>query len=79
MNHYDLFQPALSRLPVPSAFPEYFEFDKMSLPNVERASQVESVWMGESLFRAGTAGIDDLIAGVRKLAENRDELANLYK
>ena len=79
MNHYDLFQPALSRLPVPSAFPEYFEFDKMSLPNVERASQVESVWMGESIFRAGTAGIDDLIAGVRKLAENRDELANLYK
>ena len=79
MNHYDLFQPALSRLPVPSAFPEYFEFDKMSLPNVERASQVESVWMGESLFRAGTAGIDDLIAGVRKLAENRNELANLYK
>jgi dTDP-4-amino-4,6-dideoxygalactose transaminase len=79
MNHYDLFQPALSRLPVPSAFPEYFVFDKMSLPNVERASQVESVWMGESLFRAGTAGIDDLIAGVRKLAENRDELANLYK
>ena len=79
MNHYDLFQPALSRLPVPSAFPEYFEFDKMSLPNVERASQVESVWMGESLFRAGSAGIDDLIAGARKLAENRDELANLYK
>ena len=79
MNHYDLFQPALSRLPVPSAFPEYFEFDKMSLPNVERASQVESVWMGESIFRAGTAGIDDLIAGVRKLVENRDELANLYK
>jgi hypothetical protein len=35
--------------------------------------------MGESLFRAGSAGIDDLIAGARKLAENRDELANLYK
>ncbi len=79
MNHYDLFQPALSRLPVPSAFPEYFEFDKMSFPVVERASRVESVWMGESIFRAGTKGIDDLVAGVRKLAENRDELANLNR
>lgn len=75
MNHYDLFQPGLSRLPVPSAFPEYFEFEKMSFPVTERASQVESVWMGESLFRAGTKGIDDLVAGVRKLAENREELA----
>jgi dTDP-4-amino-4,6-dideoxygalactose transaminase len=75
MNHYDLFQPGLSRLPVPSAFPEYFEFDKMSLPVTERASQVESVWMGESIFRAGSKGIDDLIAGVRKLAENKEELS----
>ena len=75
MNHYDLFQPGLSRLPVPSAFPEYFEFDKMSLPVTERASQVESVWMGESIFRAGPEGIDDLIAGLQKLTENRDELA----
>lgn len=79
MNHYDLFQPALSRLPVPSAFPEYFEFDKMSFPVVERASRVESVWMGESIFRAGTKGIDDLVTGVRKLAENCDELANLNR
>jgi dTDP-4-amino-4,6-dideoxygalactose transaminase len=74
MNRYDLFQPGLSRLPVPSAFPEYFKFDQMSCPVTERASQVESVWMGESLFRAGTKGIDDLVAGVRKLSENRDEL-----
>ncbi len=79
MNHYDLFQPGLSRLPVPSAFPEYFEFEKMSLPITERASQVESVWMGESLFRTGRQGIDDLVAGVRKLAENRDELVQFSK
>ncbi|MBG0785248.1 MAG: DegT/DnrJ/EryC1/StrS family aminotransferase [Anaerolineaceae bacterium] len=77
MNHYDLFQPGLSRLPVPSAFPEYFEFDKMSLPVTERASQVESVWMGESIFRSGTQGIDDLVSGIRKLAENTDDLVQL--
>ena len=79
MNRYDLFQPGLSKLPVPSAFPEYFEFDNMSLPVTERASQVESVWMGESIFRSGQEGVDDLVAALEKLTENRDGLANLAK
>ena len=77
MNRYDLFQPGLSKLPVPSAFPEYFEFDKMSLPVTERASQVESVWMGESIFRAGPEGVDDLIEALEKLTDNQDGLKNL--
>ena len=75
MHQYDLFQPGLSKLPVPSAFPGYFEFDKMSFPVAERASHVESVWMGESVFRSGRKGVDDLVAAFQKLAENRDELA----
>lgn len=77
MHHYDLFQPGLSKLAVPSAFPEYFEFDKMSLPVTERAAEEESVWMGESIFRAGPKGIDDLVAGIQKLVENKDELVKL--
>jgi dTDP-4-amino-4,6-dideoxygalactose transaminase len=77
MNQYELFQPRLSKLPVPSAFPEYFDFDKMSFPVAERASWVESVWMGESIFRSGKQGVDDLIAGLIKLVENRSELATL--
>ena len=77
MNQYELFQPALSKLPVPSAFPEYFEFDKMSFPVAERARWVESVWMGESIFRSGKQGVDDLIAGLTKLVENRVDLEKL--
>jgi hypothetical protein len=77
MNQYGLFQPALSKLPVPSAFPEYFEFDKMSFPVAERARWVESVWMGESIFRSGKQGVDDLIAGLIKLVENRVDLEKL--
>lgn len=77
MNHYELFQPALSRLPVPSAFPEYFDFNKMSFPVTEQASWVESIWMGESIFRSDEKGVDDLVTGVNKLIKNRFELANL--
>ncbi len=77
MNRYDLFQPQLSKLPVPSAFPEYFDFETMSLPVTERASQVEAVWMGESIFRASKQGVDDLVAGINKLAQNRGQLSKL--
>ncbi len=77
MNHYELFQPALSKLPVPSAFPEYFKFNDMSFPVTERASWVESIWMGESIFRSGKKGINDLIAGLKKLADNRYDLVKL--
>jgi len=77
MSRYDLFQPGLSKLPVPSAFPEYFDFENMSLPETERASQVESVWMGESIFRSGQKGVDDLVNAMQKMVENRDGLAKL--
>jgi len=75
MSRYDLFQPYLSHLAVPSAFPEYFQFDQMSFPVTEQAAEATSVWMGESIFRAGSKGIDDLVAGVQKLVENREELS----
>lgn len=79
MSRYDLFQPYLSHLAVPSAFPEYFQFDQMSFPVTEQAAEATSVWMGESIFRAGRKGIDDLVAGVQKLVENREELSRLTK
>ena len=77
MHNYELFQPALSKLAVPSAFPEYFDFKNMSLPAVERASLLESVWMGESIFRSGEEGINDLVKGIQKLVENRNKLNEL--
>jgi len=77
MNHYDLFQPGLSKLPVPSAFPEYFDFNNMSFPVTECASEKVSVWMGEALFRSGRKGIDDLVHGIQKLVDCREELVKL--
>ena len=75
MHRYGLFQPALSRLPVPSAFPERFKFDEMSFPEVERAADGEAVWLGENTFRAGRQGVDDLAAALRKVQANATELS----
>jgi dTDP-4-amino-4,6-dideoxygalactose transaminase len=75
MHHYDLFQPQLSRLPVPSAFPERFQLDQMHFPEAERACEREAVWLDESVFRAGRQGIDDVVAALLKIHDNRAELA----
>jgi dTDP-4-amino-4,6-dideoxygalactose transaminase len=75
MHHYELFQPGLSRLPVPSAFPERFRFGEMDLPEAERACQREAVWLDENIFRAGRQGVDDAVAALLKIYDNRKELA----
>jgi hypothetical protein len=75
MHHYELFQPQLSRLPVPSAFPEYFQFDQMDLPEAERACQHEAVWLDEAIFRAGKEGVEDAVAALRKIYDQRVALA----
>jgi len=77
MHHYDLFQPLLSKLPVSSAFPERFDFKKMSLPVAERAGEFESVWLSECIFRAGRKGIEDAVNALSKLQKNRDEMVQI--
>lgn len=77
MHHYGLFQPQISRLPVPSAFPERFQFDQLHLPEAERACQREAVWLGESIFRAGRQGVDDAVAALHKIYDNRAALLDL--
>jgi dTDP-4-amino-4,6-dideoxygalactose transaminase len=79
MHRYTLFQPQLSRLPVPSAFPEQLQFDEMAFPEAERAAERESVWVNESVFRAGPQGIDDLTDALKKIVENRTILAEIAK
>ncbi|MGC9348332.1 MAG: DegT/DnrJ/EryC1/StrS family aminotransferase [Anaerolineae bacterium] len=74
MYRYDLFQPTHSRLPVPSAFPQHFEFDTMHLPEVERAAEHEAVWLNENVFRAGRGGVDDVADALMKIYEHRDLL-----
>ena len=67
MYRYDLFQPLNSRLPAPSAFPERFDYADMRLPVTERISGLEGMWLGESVFRAGKSGVDDVVAALRKV------------
>ncbi len=74
MHHYPMFQPQLSRLPVPTAFPERFDFARMHFPAAERIAGSEALWLGEAALRAGREGVDDVLAAVRKVWKNRGEL-----
>jgi dTDP-4-amino-4,6-dideoxygalactose transaminase len=76
MHNYELFQPQKSKLAVPNAFPEYFDFKKMNLPEATRACEHEAVWLDESIFRAGTKGVDDAITAIKKIQKNAQELNN---
>ena len=74
MNNYSLFQPLKSKLAVPNAFPEYFNFDKMCLPAAEHACEQEAVWLDESVFRCGPKGVDDAVSAIKKIQKNAREL-----
>jgi len=74
MHKYDLFQPQNSKLAVPNAFPEYFDFSKMSLPEATCACEHEAVWLDEAAFRDGPKGVDDVIAAIKKIQANAGEL-----
>ena len=74
MNNYELFQPQKSKLAVPNAFPEYFDFKNMNLPEATRACEHEAVWLDEAIFRAGTKGVDDAVAAIKKIQKNAREL-----
>jgi hypothetical protein len=69
MHHYELFQPKLSKLAVPSAFPEKFNFEALDLPASTRACEHEAVWLDESIFRTSRAGVDDAVAALKKIQE----------
>lgn len=74
MHNCDLFQPQKSRLAVPNAFPQYFDFWKMDLPEATRACEHEAVWLDEAVFRAGQEGVDDAVAAVKKIQCNAKQL-----
>lgn len=79
MHRYSLFQPQNSRLPVPSAFPERFQFEQLHLPVAERACQHEAVWLDESVFRAGPKGVDEAVAALKKIQAHAGELAAIRR
>lgn len=74
MHNYELFQPQKSSLAVPNAFPEYFKFNEMNLPEATRACEHEAVWLDEAIFREGTKGVDDAVAAIKKIQKNSKEL-----
>ncbi len=74
MHHYTLFQPQKSKLAVPSAFPQYFDFERMNLPEATRACEHEAVWLDEAIFRCGPSGVDDAVAAIKKIQKNALEL-----
>ena len=75
MHNYTLFQPQKSKLAVPSAFPQYFKFEEMELPEATRACEHEAVWLDEAVFRTGPKGVDDAVAAIKKIQKNARELA----
>jgi dTDP-4-amino-4,6-dideoxygalactose transaminase len=79
MHRNELFQPGLSRLPVPGAFPDRFDYSNSSFPETERAAELESVWLDECIFRSGRQGVDDVVSALKKLTENRKEMEELVK
>jgi hypothetical protein len=48
----------------------------MNLPEATRACEHEAVWLDESIFRAGTKGVDDAITAIKKIQKNAQELNN---
>ncbi len=79
MHNYDLFQPQKSKLAVPNAFPDYFDFGKMHLPEATRACEHEAVWLDEAIFRAGPQGVDDAVAALKKIQANAEALNRAAK
>jgi len=78
MHKYTLFQPQLSKLPVPSAFPDHFKFEEMNLPEATRACEHEAVWLDEAIFRSGATGVDDAVEAIKKIQENSGELRSHF-
>ena len=79
MHNYNLFQPQKSRLAVPTAFPQYFDFKNMDLPEAKRACEHEAVWLDESIFRCGHKGVDDAVSAVNKIQSYAQELNEAAK
>jgi len=74
MNRYELFQPALSKLPVAVAHADRLDMQSMSFPVAEAAGQRESVYFMENVFRDGTRGLEDAVEALAKVQRHADEL-----
>jgi hypothetical protein len=74
MNHYELFQPSLSRLPVAVEYAEQLDPTRMSFPVAEAAGLRESIYFMETTFRDGEQGVRDAADALAKIQANAEEL-----
>jgi dTDP-4-amino-4,6-dideoxygalactose transaminase len=75
MYRYSLFKPTSRNSPVAQNFSSYFEFDKMHLPEIERASTQQAVWLEMEHFMGNRALMDDIVEAVHKIQRHADKLA----
>jgi dTDP-4-amino-4,6-dideoxygalactose transaminase len=74
MSRYELFQPALSRLPVAVEFADRLDPATMSFPVAEAAGLRESVYFMENTFRAGEEGVRHAAEALAKIQANAGDL-----
>ncbi len=75
MSRYDLFQPALSRLPVAVEHAARLDPAAMSFPVAEDAALRRTVYLDENVFRAGERGVGDAVEALAKVQRHAAELA----
>jgi dTDP-4-amino-4,6-dideoxygalactose transaminase len=75
MSRYDLFQPALSRLPVCVEHADRLDPSQMHFPVAEAAGEQQAVYLNEAVFRAGREGVEDAAAAIAKVQRYAHELA----
>jgi hypothetical protein len=49
--------------------------EELHMPAAERGAERDSIWLDHSVFSAGPQGIDDMATALRKIQDQRDELA----
>ena len=74
MSRYELFQPALSRLPVCVEHLDRLDPERMHFPVAEAAGEQRAVYLNENVFRAGPQGVDDAVEALAKVQRHAHEL-----
>jgi dTDP-4-amino-4,6-dideoxygalactose transaminase len=77
MSRYELFQPALSRLPVCVEYADRLDPANMHFPVAEAAGERQAVYLNENVFRAGRRGVEDAAEAIAKVQRHAHELAGV--
>jgi dTDP-4-amino-4,6-dideoxygalactose transaminase len=74
MSRYDLFQPALSRLPVAVEHADRLDPATMSFPVAEAAGERTAVYLNECIFRSDEAGVEHAVEAIAKVQRHAAEI-----